>query len=46
MRARLQQLGEASLEAAIGDLVGPRAVKALLARRDRILALPAASAAK
>jgi hypothetical protein len=42
MRARLQRLDEAGVEAAIGDLVGSRSVKALLVRRDRILALAAA----
>lgn len=46
MRARLQRLDEASVQAAIGDLVGSRSVKALLARRDRILALAAAPAAR
>ena len=46
MRARLQRLDEPSVEAAIGDLVGSRSVKALLARRDRILALAAAPAAR
>ena len=45
MRARLQRLDEASVGAAIGELVGTRAVKALLARRDRILAIAAAPAA-
>ena len=44
MRARLQRLDEASVQAAIGDLVGARSVKALLARRDRILAIAAAPA--
>jgi len=46
MRARLQRLDEASVGAAIGDLVGPRSVKALLARRDRILALSGAAATR
>jgi hypothetical protein len=46
MRARLQRLDEASVQAAIGDLVGSRSVKALLARRDRILALAAAPTAR
>jgi hypothetical protein len=44
MRARLQRLDEASVQAAIGDLVGARSVKALLARRDRILAIAATPA--
>lgn len=44
MRARLQRLDEPSVEAAIGDLVGSRSVKALLARRDRILAIAATPA--
>jgi hypothetical protein len=39
MRSRLQRLDEASVESAIGDLIGSRSVKALLARRDRILAI-------
>ena len=39
MQARLRRLDAANVEAAIGDLVGPRAVKALLQRRDRILEL-------
>jgi hypothetical protein len=43
MRARLARLDEAGVSAAIGDLVGARAVKALLQRRDRILALTAAT---
>jgi hypothetical protein len=45
MRARLQKLDEDSVGAAIGELVGTRGVKALLARRDRILAIATASAA-
>jgi hypothetical protein len=43
MRARLQRLDESSVGGAIGELVGSRSVKALLARRDRILALAAAA---
>jgi hypothetical protein len=39
MQARLRRLDATNVEAAIGDLVGPRAVKALLQRRDRILEL-------
>jgi len=46
MRARLQRLDQAGVQAAIGDLVDSRSVKALLARRDRILALAAAPAAR
>ncbi len=46
MRARLQRLDESSVGGAIGELVGPRSVKALLTRRDRILALPAAPPAR
>jgi hypothetical protein len=42
MRSRLQRLDEASVGAAIGELVGSRGVKALLARRDRILAIATA----
>jgi hypothetical protein len=45
MRARLQRLDEQSLTAAVGELVGARAVKTLLQRRDRILALSEATAA-
>jgi hypothetical protein len=45
MRARLQRLDEASVGAAIGELVGTRGVKALLTRRDRILAIATAPAA-
>lgn len=37
MQARLRRLDEKSVEGAIGELVGSRAVKALLERRDRIL---------
>jgi len=39
MQARLRHLDIGNVSAAIGDLVGPRAVKALLQRRDRILEL-------
>jgi hypothetical protein len=46
MRARLQRLDEASVQAAIGELVGSRSVKALLARRDRILAIATTPAAR
>jgi hypothetical protein len=41
MRARLQGLDADKVGAAIGELVGDRAVKSLLKRRDAILALPA-----
>jgi hypothetical protein len=41
MQARLRRLNAANVGAAIGDLVGPRAVAALLERRDRILSLAA-----
>ncbi|MCM2310932.1 MAG: hypothetical protein NDI84_05960, partial [Steroidobacteraceae bacterium] len=43
MRSRLQSLDESKVQAAIGDLVGSRSVKALLQRRDRILALTSAA---
>jgi hypothetical protein len=46
MRARLERLDETSVGGAIGELVGSRSVKALLARRDRILALPAVPPAR
>ncbi len=39
MQSRLRRLDAASLGAALGKLVGAREVKALLERRDRILAL-------
>ncbi len=42
---RLAALDEASLQAALGDLVSPRERKAILERRDELLALPAAAAA-
>jgi hypothetical protein len=41
MQERLRRLDAATVEAAIGELVGTRAVKPLLQRRDRILALAA-----
>jgi hypothetical protein len=41
MQARLRRLDTANVGAAIGELVGPRAVAALLERRDRILSLAA-----
>ncbi len=42
---RLAALDEASLQAALGDLVSARERKAILERRDELLALPAAAAA-
>jgi hypothetical protein len=44
MVARLRRLDAASVEAALGELVGARAVKSLLQRRDRIVELAAAAA--
>jgi len=44
MRARLGRLDASQVESAIGELVGTRAVKPLLARRDRILGLAAGGA--
>jgi hypothetical protein len=37
MQARLRRLDAKSVEGAIGELAGARAVKPLLERRDRIL---------
>jgi hypothetical protein len=45
VRRRLAALDEASLQAALGDLVSARERKAILERRDELLALPAAAAA-
>jgi hypothetical protein len=45
MQSRLRRLTPENVGAAIGDLVGPRAVKALLQRRDRILELAGGSPA-
>jgi hypothetical protein len=45
MRRRLAALDEASLEATLGDAVDARARKAILQRRDALLALPAAGSA-
>ena len=45
IRRRLQALDEAGLQTALGDLVDGKARKAILARRDALLALPAAAAA-
>ena len=42
LQERLRRLDAATVEAAIGELVGKRAVKPLLERRDRILGLAAA----
>ena len=44
VRRRLRALDEAGLKAALGDLVDARARKAILERRDALLALPAAAA--
>jgi len=44
LQERLRRLDADTVEAAIGDLVGARAVKPLLERRDRILALATAGA--
>lgn len=44
VRRRLRALDEAGLQAALGDLVDPRARKAILERRDALLALPAPAA--
>jgi hypothetical protein len=46
MQARLRRLDAASVKAAIGEYVGDPAVKALLERRDRMLALAGASSAR
>jgi hypothetical protein len=46
VRRRLRALDEAGLQAALGDLVDPRARKAILERRDALLALPAPAATK
>jgi len=43
MQSRLRRLTAENVQAAIGDLVGPRAARALLQRRDRILALAGAA---
>jgi hypothetical protein len=42
MQERLRRLDAATVEAAIGELVGTRAVKPLLQRRDKILGLASA----
>ena len=46
MRSRLARLDRASLEKAIGPWVGSREIDAMLARRDRILALSQAGASR
>jgi hypothetical protein len=45
MRKRLGQLTEESLTGALGELVDAKARKAILARRDALVALPAAATA-
>jgi len=44
-RRRLAALDDAGLQATLGDLVEPRARKAILERRDALLALPSAATA-
>ncbi len=44
VRRRLETLDESRLQAALGDLVSSRERKAILKRRDALLALPAAAA--
>jgi hypothetical protein len=41
---RLRALDEPGLQSALGDLIDARAIKAILQRRDALLALPAAAA--
>ncbi len=43
VRRRLMALDEAGLQAALGDLVDARARKAILGRRDALLAFPVAA---
>ncbi|HEX6572969.1 MAG TPA: metallophosphoesterase [Steroidobacteraceae bacterium] len=45
LRRRLQRLDETTLASVLGELVDARARKALLGRRDALLALPAAGSA-
>lgn len=45
LRRRLRVLDEQGLETALGDLLDTRARRAILARRDTLLALPVANAA-
>ena len=44
MRRRAAALDEATLQAALGELLGAREIKAILQRRDALMALPAAPA--
>jgi hypothetical protein len=44
LRHRAATLNEANLAASLGELVDARALKAILDRRDALLALPAAAA--
>jgi hypothetical protein len=44
LRRRLQALNAANLQATLGESVDARAIKAMLERRDALLALPAAAA--
>ena len=44
MRRRAAALDEAGLEAALGELLGAREIKAILQRRDALVALPVAPA--
>jgi len=46
LRRRLQALNAANLQATLGESVDARAIKAMLERRDALLALPAAAAAR
>jgi hypothetical protein len=46
LKRRLQRLDESTLASVFGDGIDARARKALLARRDALLALPAAAASK
>jgi hypothetical protein len=43
LRKRLTALDEASLQGALGDLVGKREIKTMLQRRDAVLAAPQAA---
>jgi hypothetical protein len=43
IRRRIAELDEADLQAALGELVDARTRKAILERRDALLALPAAA---
>jgi hypothetical protein len=46
LRRRLGALNAANLQATLGEAVDARAIKAMLERRDALLALPAAAAAR